>query len=531
MSKNQGATLKASEQGKKLIKQARIRRGWIIEDNEWLKEASRILEPEKNWDAIWDNQRSHNSVSLTYASNISLTTWKSFLQATRAIYANTFKAFCQVLELNWEDLVIRNIDLSAAPRLPKFYGRTQELTQLQQWLIEKHCRLVVIHGVGGIGKSALTSQLLKNQNILNRYDYIIWRSLDSAPSLQELLTELIQFLSPGQDQEGNISQMMQYLRQHRCLLVLDAWEEIIDRSSNEHRDYSELLRRVARETHQSSLLLLSRKKPVSIEPLEGEFVCFLRLGDMSDEDVKTFLTGELLGGTENEVNNFIRCYKNPLIIKIVAKKVKNVFGSKISSFFEEISIVVDDVITSFLDEQFQHLSLKEINIIYWIALRRNSASFIQLRQDTVRSISEISAPVDFLNTLDSLIGRHSLVEKNKSEEDDSKFLYILDLVILKYITNRFVEKCYEDIVRTIHSQVITGSELFITHSFITKNPEDEQLTQEQIQRIVRPIQEKLYDKLQNRQRLKKELTRIRSTLQEKNILTDYADQNILRLLS
>ncbi|MEH1854480.1 MAG: NB-ARC domain-containing protein [Nostoc sp.] len=518
---NQRPTLKASEQGKRLIKQARIRIGWIIADDRWLKEVSKILEPNRNWEEL-KKSKEHYSVSYM--------TWKRFLAANVPIEANFFKAFCQVLELNWEDLVIRNIDLSAAPRLSNFYGRTQELTKLQQWLIEEHCRLVVIHGVGGIGKSALTCQLLKNQNIVNRYDYIIWRSLDSAPSLQELLTELIQFLSQGQVQEGDISQLMQYLRKYRCLLVLDAWEEIIDRSSNEHRGYSELLKRVAKETHQSSLLLLSRTKPISIEALEGKLVYFLKLGDMSDEDVKSFLIEEELAGTENELNKFIRNYKNPLIIKIVAKKVKNVCGGKISNFLEEISTVIDDVITSFLDEQFKHLSQKEINIIYWIALRRNSASLIQLRQDTVRSISEISAPVDLFNTLDSLIARHSLVDKNLSEEDDSKFLYILDLVILKYITNRFVEKCYEDIVKTIQNQVITGSELFITHRFITENPEDDQLTQEQIKRIVKPIQEKLYNNLQNRQRLEEELTRIRSTLQEKNILTDYACQNILSLL-
>lgn len=100
----------------------------------------------------------------------------------------------------------------------------------------------------------------------------------------------------------------------------------------------------------------------------------------------------------------------------------------------------------------------------------------------------VSAP-DLFNTLDSLIEKHSLVDKNKNEEDDSD-LYTLDLVILKYITNRFIEQSFSDIIKIIQNQIIKGSELFITHSFITDNPEDEQLTQEQIKRIVKPLQEK-----------------------------------------
>ncbi len=36
-----------------------------------------------------------------------------------------------------------------------FYDRTAELSTLEQWLVDDHCRLVVLLGMGGIGKTAL----------------------------------------------------------------------------------------------------------------------------------------------------------------------------------------------------------------------------------------------------------------------------------------------------------------------------------------------------------------------------------------
>ncbi|WP_407883313.1 hypothetical protein [Scytonema sp. NUACC26] len=204
----------------------------------------------------------------------------------------------------------------------------------------------------------------------------------------------------------------------------------------------------------------------------------------------------------------------------------NIFSVQL---FAEISIVVNDVITSFLDEQFQKLSPLEINIIYWIALRRNSASLIQLRRDTIKGVTVVS-PADLFNTLDSLIEKHSLVDKNKNEEDEPD-VHTLDLVILKYITNLFVEQSFYEILQIIENQRIKGYELFLTHSFITENPENEELTQEQIKRIIKPIHNKLLIQLQSQQRVEEELSKISSLLEDRGFSQEYAHQNILYLIS
>ncbi|MDF5734021.1 MAG: hypothetical protein PUP92_40135, partial [Rhizonema sp. PD38] len=162
--------------------------------------------------------------------------------------------------------------------------------------------------------------------------------------------------------------------------------------------------------------------------------------------------------------------------------------------------------TNFLDEQFQKISQLEKNIIYWIAIRRNSASWTQLQIDTrkVFSLDEI------LQILRLLIEKRALVDKQHLE--DRSIVYSLDLVILKYITNRFVEDNCVEIIQVIQSQRITNYELFISHSFITDNPEDEQLTQAQIRKIVKPICKKLLLELQSQERLEEELKKILSLL-------------------
>ncbi|NJK70077.1 MAG: ATPase, partial [Microcoleus sp. SU_5_3] len=77
-----------------------------------------------------------------------------------------------------------HLDLSDAPEPSLFYNRTSELTTLKQWILENRTRLITIYGLSGIGKTALTLQLIPE--IQQEFDYIIYRSLRNSPSLQTL---------------------------------------------------------------------------------------------------------------------------------------------------------------------------------------------------------------------------------------------------------------------------------------------------------------------------------------------------------
>ena len=127
-------TLKASEEGLVKIKQARRERGSTIEDPRWLVEASQKLEPDQTW-----------TEAGPYADGLSLPTWRRFLRGREPIKANAFRAFCTVLQLNWQEIVSRpppenlqppNLDIDSVVQeiRQKCHSKIQQLYSKMQLL-------------------------------------------------------------------------------------------------------------------------------------------------------------------------------------------------------------------------------------------------------------------------------------------------------------------------------------------------------------------------------------------------------------
>ena len=151
-----------------------------------------------------------------------------------------------------------------APDVSVFYGRTEELATIEQWIVKEGCRLVGLLGMGGIGKTTLSVKLARQ--IQDKFEFVIWRSLRNAPPIKEVLADLIKFLSYRQETDlpevldERVSRLISYLREHRCLLVLDDVERIVRNNDrilryNEGYDgYGILLKRVGGRRTASKLL-------------------------------------------------------------------------------------------------------------------------------------------------------------------------------------------------------------------------------------------------------------------------------------
>ena len=413
------------------------------------------------------------------------------------------------------------IDWGEAVDVSIFYGRTSELETLERWVVSDSCRLIALLGMGGIGKTSLAAKL--GEKVQDEFDYVVWRSLRNAPSIDELLTSLIRFLSDQHDDlpatlNGQISRLVECLNQNRCLVILDNVEAILQGGQRAglyrqgYEDYSELIRRLGESPHCSCLILTSREKPREVGLLEGTIrpVRSLQLSGLKQEDGQKILQSEGASGSEIEQQQILEHYAgNPLALKIAATTIQDLFGGSITEFITQGTSVFGDI-RDLLDQQFNRLSELGRSVIYWLAVNREPVSLAELREDIVLPI----APQKLLGALESL-GRRSLIEKNAA-------LFTLQPVVMEYVTDQLVDQvCME-----ITTQNIA---LFNSHALVKAQAKDYiRETQERL--ILKPVTEHLLSG-NNRQTLEKQLKQSLSTLRQgSSMKPGYAGGNIFNLL-
>ncbi len=429
-------TLKASESGLARIQRAKNEKGWRVGDGEWLLEASKILEPEKNW-----------FLGGPYANGCSETTWNRFLRG-QAIGTAAFQAFCQILGLNWQEVVERNpigtgspdsqqtansrTDWGEAPDVSIFYGRTGELAELKQWVVDDKCRLVAIYGTGGIGKTSLAAKFA--QQIQNEFEFVIWRSLSNAPTRAQLLASLLGFLSDRQPPQPNLSHLLDFLRTHRTLVILDGVETLLaagqpaGKYRDEYQDYGELFKLAAQSDHKSCFLLTSTEKSKEIALWEGKTspVRSFKLKGLETTAAWEILRERELVEEAEWANLIDRYGGHPLALRIVSATIEEVFANKASDFLRETTFLGE--IREVLAQQLQRLSELEKKVMYQLALARVPVSRTGLRE----SISSCVSGEELTEALKSL-GWRSLIE---TLTEDGEALFTLLPVVRKYVINQ-----------------------------------------------------------------------------------------------
>lgn len=347
---------------------------------------------------------------------------------------------------NLQSQVQNRFDWGEAPDVSIFYGRNEALDCLIQWVSLDNCRLVTILGMGGIGKTSLVTKLA--QQLSDRFEFIVWRSLRNAPPLEYLLADLIPFVSNQQetslspDIETQISSLIEYLRKSRCLLILDNVESILKSQSaaGEYRagyeNYGELMRRIGESVHQSCAILTSREKPDAIATLEGETtpVRTLPLAGMTSDESANIYNDKGLSAIANSRQELTQIYGgNPLALKIVATSIRDIFDGDIDDFLAERTAIFNGI-RKLLDQQFTRLNNLEKQVMYWLAINREWVSISELQADIFPTVSKNR----LLETLEYL-GRRSLLEKNAAR-------FTQQPVVMEYMTEKLIEEFYREIV-------------------------------------------------------------------------------------
>jgi NB-ARC domain len=350
---------------------------------------------------------------------------------------------------NHNNILDTNINIACdwndAPNPSPFYGRTEELITLKHLILNGAHRLVAILGMGGIGKTSLALKVA--QEIQHNFEFVIWRSLRHAPSPNEILIDLIQFFSRGQETnlpkklKNQLSLLLKYLSEHRCLIILDNMESIfqdgihVGQYLNGYEGYGELLQRLGETHHQSSLIVTSREKPKEVTFLEGNTssIYSLPLKGLDTEAGHHIFQarGKFFGISDQEWQQVFQFYAgNPLALKIVASAMQELSQgdmSELMSFLERGELQFENI-NDLLERQFKRLSPVEQEIIYWIAMNRKPIS-----------ISELSTNIASEETRKQLFdGLASLIRRSLVERIENKQLLLLQPVVMEYVTEQFV---------------------------------------------------------------------------------------------
>jgi WD40 repeat protein/transcriptional regulator with XRE-family HTH domain len=340
-------------------------------------------------------------------------------------------------------------DWGDAPDVAGFVGRPHELDMLSRWVLDDKCRVVAVLGAGGVGKTRLAARLAHDVEAAFERDF--WRSVRNAPTAMNWLGDAISALSgqeliPPEGEGARVSVLLELLRAHRCLVVIDNLESLLEpgRRDGQYRtdvgDYRELFRAVGQTDHNSCMVLTSRESPAELYELQDNVgaVRALELRGVDPPVTQVLLRDQKLRGDATAWAGLTSLYSgNPLALRVVGQTIRQVFNGDIVEFLTESESSAGHVyggIRNLLESQWGRLSSLEQDLMRWLAVERDPVTFAELAAD----MRHVGRAV-LIEVIDAL-RRRSLVERI-----DPGPRFTLQSVVLEYVTEATVETVVEEV--------------------------------------------------------------------------------------
>lgn len=438
-----GNSLRASAVGLALVDQARQRRGWTKTSTaRWWQDAHTSRATLRRF---WQGDRIQREIFIAICNVVGLADWEAV--ATHA---------------DLSDVSTPWIDWNEAPDLEYFYGRSQELNQLEQRIVSDRCKLVAICGLAGTGKTAVALALA--DQIQSHFECLIWKSLHNVPSLVDLLDRVLYNLSGTVTEtlQQGITQLIDHLQKRRCLLVLDGLETVLTRQNA--KEYSGFLQQLSRDRHQSCVLITSREKPNAPE-WSLQTVHHLSLKGLQPLDALELLKAGGLTGKPLSLFALSQLYRgNPLALRVAMPLIQTGFGGDVAAFLNQNTLVMGDRLRTILQESLNHLSDLEQEILYWLAIWQEPVAFCRLQTHLLISPD----PTLVLEGLAAL-ERRSLLERYFMGDQPA---FTLQPLIKKVVTNSLVEQAAQEIMQAVQNQEVTGFKVLRTHWMLRPGTDD-----------------------------------------------------------
>jgi AAA ATPase domain len=364
---------------------------------------------------------------------IAAKTWQRFWEGNQNIDRSTFKQICQFLGIDWQEIIepYQNVNGSDfIPADPNFYGRGEELATLKSWATNPNCRLIILYGLDGIGKSSLVAQLIKQ--VRTSFGRIEWKTFSYGDSVSSTLIDLLQQLdSLNHFSDLNFQQLTEKLWWHlqqRCLIIL---EQEQDGNTHKFDDYKQLFRKLLQmhgKSHHSCILLItSYEKPDDVTAVADRDHAAKSL-HLNGVDVATGL--EILKNKELKLvkkpeiaAELVRQFGGyPLALKLVSSHIRDRYNGDIQQFLN--NLYVPQSIGDIINQLITDLD-RPARVILDILKDAEPMSQAQLHEACQL---QLLSDLDFIRAKDVLERRSLLTRYEGDTEDGREFLFGLEAV-------------------------------------------------------------------------------------------------------
>ena len=341
-------SLRASKQGLEIVERERKKKGWEATAASWYD-----------------------------AANTSAATLKRFRRGI-PIQQDVFIAICKAVGIeNWEEIVDNTPTQPTASYMEfsvyddAWVGREALIQQLSD-RVNSSCRVLLLVGITGIGKTALAERLVEelrgNWTELRNNFQDDNKASDFASVAQQWLEMWGENIPNNEDdpekkEERKLEQLLlrliKRLRENRYLILMDSLEYLL--TGNEEDGWGDFadkgwgnffVRLLAESDCQSRFILTSQDLPTKFETAECDryknlWYCQLLKGLEISEQVALFQKAELDGDLELP-NSPLRVIGevydgHPLALRTIAGEIKGSYGGKVRAYWKENSRYIEEV--------------------------------------------------------------------------------------------------------------------------------------------------------------------------------------------
>lgn len=347
------SSLRASQPGLEIVDQARRKRGWNKDASAWIDAASELL----------------RDTGGSLARSTLQRFWKG-----QPIRRENFVAICIAVGIaNWKEIV--DDSPTQQPDIPNdFYaydtcwvGREQLVKELSE-KVRGSCRLLLILGLTGIGKTALAERLAvelqdwlrrdwKNRFRRANFDNEV-KSTDFTNVAARWLDEWGEKIPPGDcTPERLLWRLVKYLREHQVLVLIDSLERLL--TGNEEDGWGDFadewwekffLSLLSAESCQSRLIITSQDLPIKLVDVRYKNFWHRQVLyglDESEQKALFEITGLDISQDSPEQLLLLRlgkAYKgHPLVLRVMIGEICESFNGNVQAYWNNVSNKIEEV--------------------------------------------------------------------------------------------------------------------------------------------------------------------------------------------